>query len=101
MNLGIEKISRRGDGENNLVYLQGEEMDNPWEVVGEVPQMTEVGMDDEAKEEEGDETDEDTISVTDSSTPGEPGRGDGAGGPPGGGGPPEDPDNFPEGGRTS
>ena len=42
--------------------------------------------------------DEDTISVTDSSTPGEPGRGNGAEGPPGGGGPPEDPDNFPEGG---
>ena len=53
--------------------------------------------DDESGEEEGDETDEDTISITDSSTPGEPGRGDGAGGPPEGGGPPEDPDNYPGG----
>ena len=51
---------------------------------------------DDGKEE--DETDEDTISVTDSSAPGEPGRGDGAGGPPGGGGPPDDPNNFPKGG---
>ena len=51
----------------------------------------------EPGEEEGDETDEDTISVTNSSTPGEPGRGDVAGGPPEGGGPPEDPNNHPEG----
>ena len=56
------------------------------------------GDDSEAREEEGDETDEDTISITDSSTPGDPGKGNGAEGPPGGGGPPEDPDNFPEGG---
>ena len=58
------------------------------------------GGDDEGEpgEEEGDETDEDTISVTDSSTPGDPGRGDGTGGPPGGGGPPGDPDDHPEGG---
>ena len=32
--------------------------------------------DGEAREEEGDDTDEDTISITDSSTPGEPGRGE-------------------------
>ena len=43
------------------------------------------GNDGEAREEEGDETDEDTFSITDSSTPGEPGRGNGAGGSPGGG----------------
>ena len=57
------------------------------------------GGDDEGEpgEEEGDETDEDTISVTDSSTPDDPGRGDGTGGPPEGGGPPEDPDNHPGG----
>ena len=51
--------------------------------------------DGEPEEEEGDETDEDTISVTDSSTPGDPGRGDGAGGPPEGGDPPGDPDGYP------
>ena len=56
------------------------------------------GDDGEAREEEGGETDEDTISITNSSTPGEPGRGNGAEGSSGGGGPPEDPDNFPEGG---
>ena len=52
----------------------------------------------EPGEEGGDETDEDTISITDSSAHGEPGKGEGAGGPPGEGGPPGDPDNFPEGG---
>ena len=52
---------------------------------------------DEPGEEEEDETDEDTISVTDSSTPGDPGRGDGTGGPPEGGGPPGDPDDHPGG----
>ena len=66
---------------------------------GEGPPDDGGGDDGEAREEEGDERDEETISVTDSSTPGEPGRGDGAGGPPEGGGPPEDPDNFPEGGK--
>ena len=55
------------------------------------------GDDSESREEEEDETDEDTISITDSSTPGDPGKGNGAEGPPGGGGPPEDPDNFPGG----
>ena len=60
------------------------------------------GDDSESREEEGDETDEDTLSITDSSTPGDPGKGNGAEGPPGGGGPPEDPDSFPGGGnRTS
>ena len=43
------------------------------------------GDDGEAEEEEGDETDEDTISVTESSTPGEPERGRDQGGSPGGG----------------
>ena len=43
MDHGTEKIPRRRDGENNLVYLQGEEMGNPQEVEGEAPQMMEVG----------------------------------------------------------
>ena len=60
-------------------------MDHPREVEGGGPPDDGGGDDGEPREEEGDETDEDTFSITDSSTPGEPGRGNGAGGSPGGG----------------
>ena len=73
-------------------------MDHPQEVGGGGPPDDGDRDDGEAREEEGDETDEDTVSITDSSTPGEPGRGNGTEGSPGGGGPPEDPGDFPGGG---
>ena len=69
---------------NNLVYLLGGKWTTPRRWRGGPPDDG-GGDDGEAREEEGDETDEDTISITDSSTPGEPGRGNGAGGSPGGG----------------
>ena len=71
-------------------------MGHPQEVGGGPPDDG-GGDDSEPREEEGDKTDEDTISIADSSTPGDPGKGNGAEGPPGGGGSPEDPDNFPGG----
>ena len=79
-----EKIHRQRGGGNNLVYLLGGEVDHPQEVEGGPPDDG-GGDDGKPREEEGDETDEDTFSITDSSTPGEPGRGNGAGGSPGGG----------------
>ena len=78
-NPGMAKKHRQRGGGSNLVYLQGEEVDHPQEVGGSPDDGG--GDDSEPREEEGDETDEDTISIRDSSTPDDPGKGNGAEGP--------------------